>query len=130
MRLMLDQKRTRILIGLVAVVAVWVLLDLMFPWESTTLTNVLAQMSFFAIVACTIGGYIATENFVLPATILAVFVWFSVTAYSFFIGAEFGDASFERLVWNLPNAVLIPAAAVGAKLGIAVAAQRGKSASA
>jgi hypothetical protein len=87
-------------------------------------------MSFFAILACAIGGYIAAESFVLPAMILAMFAWITVTAYSFFMGAGFGDVSLERLVWNLPNAVLIPAAAVGAKLGTTIAAQRGKSASA
>jgi len=89
---------------------------------------VLLRMSSHAVVACAIGGYIAAERFVVPVMILAALTWFATTGYSMYIGAHFDDVSLDRLIQNLPFAILVPASAIGAKFGMMTAAWRRRSA--
>jgi len=123
----MDTNRARIAIATLVTVATYLLLDLVLPWNSTSLIAVLVRMSLITVAVCAIGGYIAVGSFIVPAIILAALTWIATTAYSMYLGLDFGDVSFDRLVWNLPNAVLVPAAAIGAKIGSIMAVRGGRS---
>jgi len=87
-------------------------------------------MSVLAIVAFMIGGLIATRDFVVPATALATLIWLAIAGYSMYSGSSLGDPLWGYVVWNLPSSVLIPAVAVGAKVGTIAAARLARSTSA
>ena len=123
----MDRNRVRIGVGLLAAMAVWLLLDRLIPFEATTLTVALARMSLLAIVGFAIGGYIAANRFVVPAMALAALTWIAVAGYSMYLGSSIGNPLWEYVVWNLPSTVLIPAVAIGAKIGTVAAAKRSRS---
>ena len=126
----MDRNQPRIVFGLLSTVVAFSVFGVMFPHETgvVNISLVLLRMSFHAAVACAIGGYIAGDKFVVPAMILAALTWFATTAYSMYIGAHFDDVSFDRLLQNLPFAILVPASAIGAKFGMMAAAWRRRSA--
>ncbi len=108
-------------------VAVWLLLDRLIPTAATGLSAALVQMSLLAVVAFAMGGVIANSNFVVPATVLAALAWFAIAGYSMYLGSSIGQPLWDYVVWNLPSSVLIPAAAVGAKIGTVAAARLARS---
>ena len=123
----MNRNRVRVGVGLVAAVAVWLLLDRLIPFESTVLPVALARMSLLAIVAFAIGGYIAADKFVVSAMALAALTWIAVAGYSMYLGSSIGIPPWEYFVWNLPSTVLIPAVAIGAKIGTVAAAKCARS---
>ncbi len=124
----MERNRAQIALGLVLAVGVWFSLDQLTPDKAGSLNIALIRMSLLAIVAFGIGGYFAREDFLVPSMCLALVVWLVVTAYSLSIGFELGNPMWTQFIWNLPNLVLIPAVAVGALVGTAVARRaRGES---
>ena len=115
------RNRAQIALGLLLAVSVWFSMDQLAPDKAELLTLALTRMSLLAIIAFGIGGFVARANFVVPSMCLALVVWLVVTAYSLSIGFELGNSMWSQFVWNLPNLVLIPAVAVGALVGTAMA---------
>ena len=119
----MNRNRVQIGVGLIASVAIFLLLDRFIPVAATELTVALARMSLLAFIAFAIGGLIATSNFVVPAAILATLTWLVVAGYSMYLGSSVGNPLWDYVIWNLPSSVLIPAVAVGAKIGTIAAAR-------
>ena len=119
----MNRNRVQIGVGLIASVAIFLLLDRFIPVAATELTVALARMSLLAFIAFAIGGLIATSNFVVPAAILATLTWLVVAGYSMHLGSSVGNPLWDYVIWNLPSSVLIPAVAVGAKIGTIAAAR-------
>ena len=119
----MKRNRVQIGVGLIASVAIFLLLDRFIPVAATELTVALARMSLLAFIAFAIGGLIATSNFVVPAAVLATLTWLAVAGYSMYLGSSVGNQLWDYVVWNLPSSVLIPAVAVGAKIGTIAAAR-------
>ena len=119
----MKRNRIQIGVGLTASVAIFLLLDRFIPVAATELTVALARMSLLAFIAFAIGGLIATSNFVVPAAVLATLAWLAVAGYSMYLGSSVGNQLWDYVVWNLPSSVLIPAVAVGAKIGTIAAAR-------
>ena len=122
----MDKSQFRIVLGLLAAVFSYFILDIIFPIGTgiVSLWQILLPMSCYAAVACAIGDFIASDSFVIPASILATFTWLIGAAFSMHIGMQIDDVSVDRIVQNLPFAIIVPAAAIGAKLGIMTAAWR------
>lgn len=123
----MNRNRVQIGVGLIASIAIFVLLDQFTPAAATELTVALVRMSFLAFIAFAIGGLIATSEFVIPATVLATLTWFAVVGYSVYIGSSIGQPLWDYVIWNLPSSVLIPAVAIGAKIGTVAAARLASS---
>ena len=113
----MKRNRIRIGVGLITSVAVFLLLDRFIPFAPTELSVVLVRMSLLALVSFTIGGLIAKSDFVVPAAVLATLTWLAVTGYSVYLGSITANPLWDYIVWNLPSSVLIPAVALGAKIG-------------
>ena len=109
-------------VGLIASISIFWLLDRFIPDAATGLTISLARMSLLAFIAFSIGGLIATNDFVVPAAVLATLAWLAVVGYSMYLGSSIGQPLWDYVVWNLPSSVLIPAVAIGAKIGTIAAA--------
>ena len=123
----MKRNRVQIGVGLIASVAIFLLLDRFIPVAASELTVALARMSLLAFIAFAIGGLIATSNFVVPAAVLATLTWLAVTGYSMYLGSSMGNPLWYYIVWNLPSSVLIPAVALGAKIGTIAAARLAQS---
>ena len=119
----MKRNRIRIAAGLITSVAILLLLDQLIAGATPNLTIALAQMALLAFIAFAIGGLIATRDFVFPAAILATLNWLAVVGYSIYIGLSLGNPIWDYIVWNLPSSVLIPAVAVGAKVGTSAASR-------
>ena len=116
--------QVRIGAGLIASVAIFLLLDRVLPIQATSLTAVLVRMSVCAFLAFAIGGFIAKRNFVGVAGALAAFAWVGVTGYSIYLGSNFDQSAWDSLIWNLPSSVLIMAAVAGALAGTFLASRQ------
>ena len=112
---------------MLAAAAAWLLLDRLIPFDATTLTGALARMSLLAIIASAMGGFIAVEKFVIPAIALAAFTWVTTVGYSMYLGWDVGIPLWDYVLWNLPSTVLIPAVAIGAKIGSVTATKHARS---
>ena len=97
------------------------------PATATGLSTALVQSSLLAVVAFAMGGVIAKCNFVVPATVVVALAWFAITGHSIYLGSSIGQPLWDYVVWSLPSSVLIPAAAVGAKIGTVAAARFARS---
>ena len=126
----MKRSRTRVGIGLLVAAAVWLLLDRLIPFEATTLAVALARMALFALIASAVGGFIAIHNFVIPAIVLAALTWIAILGYSMYLGWSVGNPLWDYVVWNLPSTVLIPAVAIGAKIGTVAATKHARSSTA
>lgn len=119
----MKRNRIRIAAGLITSAAIFLLLDQLIAVATPDLAIALAQMALLAFIAFAIGGLIATSDFVFPAAIFAALTWLAVAGYSIYIGLSLGNPIWDHFVWNLPSSVLIPAVAVGAKVGTSAAAR-------
>ena len=117
----------RIGVGLITSVALFLLLDRFIPFAPTELSVALVRMSVLALVSFAIGGLIADSDFVVPAAVLATLTWLAVTGYSVYLGLITGNPLWDYIVWNLPSSVLIPAVALGAKIGTIAAGKLASS---
>jgi hypothetical protein len=115
------RNRVQIALGLLLAIGIWFSMNQLTPDKGESLTLALTKMSLLAIVAFGIGGFVARANFILPSMCLALVVWLVVTAYSLSIALELGNPMWSQFIWNLPTLVLIPAVAVGALGGTAMA---------
>lgn len=97
--------------------------DRFIPFASTELSVSLVRMSLLALASFAIGGLIAKSDFVVPAAALATFTWLAVAGYSVYLGSITVNPLWDYMFWNLLSSVLIPAAALGAKIGT-IAASR------
>jgi hypothetical protein len=84
-------------------------------------------MSLLALASFVIGGLIAKSDFVVPAAVLATLTWLAITGYSVYLGSMIGNPLLDHIVWNLPSSVLIPAVALGAKIGTIAAVRLASS---
>ena len=123
----MNRNRIRIGVGLTTSVAFFLLLDRFIPLDSTTLSVVLVRMSLLALASFVIGGLIAKSDFVVPAAVLATLTWLAITGYSVYLGSMIGNPLLDHIVWNLPSSVLIPAVALGAKIGTIAAVRLASS---
>jgi len=114
-------KRARIALGLLSAMAIWWGLDYFAFNDSATLEVALIRMSIGAFIGFLFGGLIASDNFLIPATVLALVLWVATTSYSLFIGMSIDNPMWPQFVWNLPSLVLLPAVAIGAIVGTSVA---------
>lgn len=119
----IKKSRIQIGVGLVASISIFLLLDRFTPIAATGLTVALARMSLLAFIAFAIGGIIATNDFVVPAAVLATLTWLAVVGFSMYLGSSMGQPLRDYIVFNLPSSVLIPAVAMGAKVGTIASAR-------
>lgn len=119
---MLNRSIFRQSLGIVTAIVVALVLDIIRDsfGLGLGLVSYLEMMLLTAIpvtIACIAGGLVARQKFVATATVLAFIVWCYVTALSLSFGVALDDVSWDRFFMNLPNAVMIPAAALGAFIG-------------
>lgn len=119
----MKRNRIRIGVGLITSVAIFLMSDRFIPFASTELSVSLVRMSLLALASFAIGGLIAKSDFVVPAAALATFTWLAVAGYSVYLGSITVNPLWDYMFWNLLSSVLIPAAALGAKIGT-IAASR------
>ena len=117
----MTKNTAQISLGLLLAVVAWVSIDYFAPDESGSLIYALSRMSLLAMISFAMGGLVARTNFVFPSICFAIAVWVVVVAYSLSIGVELGNSMWSQFVWNLPSLLLVPAVAVGALAGMALA---------
>ena len=122
------KSKVRIILGLVASIAMLQILDVLISFLDvyegiTSIGEMMLVQAITTVVSFTIGGWIAGKAFLYPALSLAFVAVVYGIALSFWWGIDFNDVSWERLVMNLSNAVIIPAAAIGAMFGMSLAAR-------
>jgi hypothetical protein len=125
----MSKRTVRAVLGLFASVAVFLLLGLLMEslgspeGKIVSSGEMMVMLAIPTAISFTVGGWVAGEGFVYPAVSLAFVVWVSLTVLSFYWGISLNDVSWDRFIQNLPNAVMIPAAAIGSMLGMFLAAR-------
>ena len=67
------------------------------------------------------------ERYSRLRVVLGSLIWIAVAGYSVYLGLSTGGPLWDLVIWNLPSAVLIPALAIGAKIGTVAATMRARS---